>query len=85
MLTKEEVRSLSGACHDWPEIPPNCPDKFRVKICEFRKGVLNGSISTNRSNAARKAKVEKLMAEIAAETAQEDMKRLKLRYANLFS
>ena len=37
-----------------------------MKICEFRKGVLNGSISTNRSNAARKAKVEKLMAEIAA-------------------
>jgi hypothetical protein len=82
MVTQEEVRALSQAHQDWPEVPPSCPDKFRVKICEFRKGVLDGSISTNRSNAARKAKAEQLL---KAEETAANMKRLKLRYANLFS
>ena len=85
MLTPEEVRALSQARRDWPEIPPSCPEHIQLKICEFRKGVLDGSISKNRSNAARKAKVEKLMAEIATEETAANMKRLKMRYQNLFS
>jgi len=46
MLTQEEIRSLSGANRDegWKQIPTSCPERFRLQICEYRKGVLNGSI-----------------------------------------
>jgi len=46
MLTTEEIRGLSAANREkrWSAIPPTCPEKFLVRICEFRKGVLNGTI-----------------------------------------
>ena len=84
MLTQEEVRALSGSDSErgWLEIPGTCPPDFRVQICETRKATIEGKrkrSSVAADTAQRKAKVEKLLAEInaAADADAEETLRLK--------
>jgi hypothetical protein len=88
MLTQEEVRALSGsdAERGWLEIPGTCPENLRVQICETRKQRLQGKRSKSvaaADTAQRKAKVEKLLQEIAAETDAEELLKLKATAASL--
>jgi hypothetical protein len=81
MLTQEEVRALSGSDSQrgWLEIPSTCPETFRVQICETRKATIEGkrSKSVAANTAQRKAKVEKLLADMTAEKDAEELLRLR--------
>jgi hypothetical protein len=73
MLTQEEVRALSGSDSQrgWLEIPGTCPETFRVQICETRKATIEGKrkrSNTANDTAQRRQKVEKLLAEINAQS-----------------
>jgi hypothetical protein len=88
LLTQEEVRTLSRANREagWLEIPPSCPANFVDKICQYRKAVLSEKLTRNtaKDTAKRKALAEKLLQECAAEETAANLKRLRLRYQNLF-
>jgi hypothetical protein len=61
VLTQEQIRSLSAANREegWSAIPASCPDGVRSKICEYRKGVLNGTIrQTKGTKGLHKAAVK---------------------------
>jgi len=89
-LSVERRSFLSGEHRHlgWIEVPTTAPLHIKNRIVEWRHANIDRAASpalaTNKNNAARKAKAEQLLKEIAAETAT-NMKRLKLRYANLFS
>jgi hypothetical protein len=88
MLTQEEVRALSGsdAERGWLEIPGTCPETFRVQICETRKATIEGKrkrSSTANDTAQRRQKVEKLLADMAAEKDSEALLRLQAEAALL--
>jgi len=91
-LSVERRSFLSGEHRHlgWIEVPTTAPLHIKNRIVEWRHANIDRAASpalaTNGSNAARKAKADQLLKEIAAEeTVQEDLARLKKRYANLFS
>jgi len=87
-LSVERRSFLSGEHRHlgWIEVPTTAPLHIKNRIVEWRHANIDRAASpalaTNKNNAARKAKADQLPK--ADETAT-NMKRLKLRYANLFS
>ena len=82
-MTQEETRQLSKSNREegWAAIPPTAPEHVRLKICEWRKGVLDGTICKrgNQTDASRMKKAEALLKEIELESVADAEALLRLR------